>query len=477
MTGGPPAPSSSGARAPGPSAPSFDRRIPRYGTGSVKWEFEEETFGRASSLTPVKDPGVIPMWVADMDFPAPECVTEAIRRRAGHPIFGYTAPPAGFAAAFGDWAAARHGYRPRPEWVVATEGIVPDLQTLVRALLREGEGVIVHRPVYTPFFGAVRNAGARLVPCPLRVEPPPNGIPGNGNDDDENGTRSGRENGGENGRENGGENGSENDGGNGGRNGGGNGRENEGGNRYRLDLERFDELAAEPGNRMTFLCHPHNPVGRVWSREELREFARIAARRGLIVVSDEIHADLVLDGRRFSSFLSLPETDPERSLVCAAPSKTFNLAGLKSSLLVIPDRALREKFCRERDRTGAYGVNPLSVAAAEAAWRGGGEWLARALAYLSTNAATTRRYFRDRPGLGVSCVPVEGTYLAWLDFRGSGVPGAALERWLLEKARLRLKDGAVFGPEGLGFARMNLACPAALLEEALDRIAGALAAG
>lgn len=404
----------------------------------MKWEFEEEAFGRASSLTPVKDREVIPMWVADMDFAAPECVTAAIRRRAGHPIFGYTAPPAGFAAAFCEWAAARHGYRPRPEWVVATEGIVPDLQTLVRALLREGEGVIVHRPVYTPFFGAIRNAGARLVPCPLRVEPPPPAAPGNGN---------------------------------------GNGDRDDGGNRYRLDLERFDELAAEPGNRMTFLCHPHNPVGRVWTREELGEFARIAARRNLIVVSDEIHADLALDGRRFSSFLSLPETDPGRSLVCAAPSKTFNLAGLKASLLVIPDRTLRERFCRERDRAGAYGVNPLSVAAAEAAWRGGGEWLDRALAYLSRNAATARRRFRERPDLGVSCVPVEGTYLAWLDFRRSGVPGADLETFLLERARLRLKDGQVFGSEGLGFARMNFACPAALLEEALDRISGALAAG
>lgn len=414
----------------------------------MKWEFEEEAFGRASSLTPVKDPGVIPMWVADMDFAAPECVTAAIRRRAGHPIFGYTAPPAGFAAAFCDWAAARHGYRPLPEWVVATEGIVPDLQTLVRALLGEGEGVIVHRPVYTPFFGAVRNAGARLVPCPLRVAPPPPGAPGNGNG---------------NANWNG--------------NGNGNGNRDDGGNRYRLDLERFDELAAEPGNRMTFLCHPHNPVGRVWTGEELGEFARIAARRNLIVVSDEIHADLMLDGRRFSSFLSLPETDRGRSLVCAAPSKTFNLAGLKVSLLVIPDRTLREKFCRERDRTGAYGVNPLSVAAAEAAWRGGGEWLDRALGYLSRNAATVRRFFRDRPELGVSSVPVEGTYLAWLDFRRSGVPGADLETFLLEQARLRLKDGPVFGPEGLGFARMNLACPADLLEEALDRIAGALAAG
>lgn len=431
-----------------PAEQVFDRRIRRYGTGSVKWEFEEESFGHASSLVPVKDRGVIPMWVADMDFPAPHCVTEAIRRRADHPIFGYTAPAAGFADAFCEWAAVRHGYRPRPEWVVATEGIVPDLQTLVRALLDEGEGVIVHRPVYTPFFGAIRNAGARIVPCPLRVEPPPSGRAGS-----EWAKRSAVTSG------------------TSGTSGSG------GGNRYRLDLERFDELAAEPANRMTFLCHPHNPVGRVWTGDELAEFAAIAARRGLIVVSDEIHADLMLDGRRSSSFLSLPGTDASRTVVCAAPSKTFNLAGLKSSLLVVPDEALRGKFRRERDRTGAYGVNPLSAAAAEAAWRDGGEWLDSVLAVLSENAAAVRRFFAERPALGVACVPVEGTYLAWLDFRGSGVPAAELDSFLLEKARLRLKDGQVFGPEGLGFARMNFACPAALLEEALHRLAGALAAG
>lgn len=437
-----------------PAERVFDRRIPRCGTGSVKWEFEEGSFGRASSLVPVKDRGVIPMWVADMDFPAPPCVTEAIRRRADHPIFGYTAPTPGFADAFCDWAAVRHRYRPRPEWVAATEGIVPDLQTLVRALLDEGEGVIVHRPVYTPFFGAIRNAGARIVPCSLRVEPSPPGGAGS-----EAGQRSAVTSG------------TSGTPGTSGPSGSG------GGNRYRLDLERFDELAAEPANRMTFLCHPHNPVGRVWTGDELAEFAEIAARRGLIVVSDEIHADLVLDGRRFSSFLSLPGADASRTVVCAAPSKTFNLAGLKSSLLVVPDETLRGKFRRERDRTGAYGVNPLSAAAAEAAWRGGGEWLDSVLAVLSENAAAVRRFFAERPELGVRCVPVEGTYLAWLDFRGSGVPAADLDSFLLAKARLRLKDGQVFGPEGLGFARMNFACPAALLEEALHRLAGALAAG
>lgn len=415
------------ARRPSP----FDRGVSRRGTGSVKWDYEEREFGHASSLVPAGDPAVIPMWVADMDFPAPECVSEAIRRRAGHPLFGYTAPPPGFAEAFREWAAARHGYRPRPEWVVATEGIVPDLQTLVRAFLRPGDGVIVHRPVYTPFFGAIRNAGARVVACRLLTTESPVSV----------GIRE---------------------------------------NPYRLDFDRFDALASEPRNRMTFLCHPHNPVGRLWSGEELAVFARIARDRGLVVVSDEIHADLTLDGRRFRSLLSIPDADRERTVVCAAPSKTFNLAGLKSSLLVIPDETLRERFRRERDRAGAYGVNPLSAAAAEAAWRGGGEWLDRVRAYLSGNAAALRGFLAARPGLGVAAVPLEATYLAWLDFRASGLSAEDLDSlgdWLVEKPRLRLKEGSVFGPEGRGFARMNLACPAPLLDEALRRLAAALPGG
>ena len=415
------------ARCPSP----LDRGVSRRGTASVKWDCEEREFGHASSLVPVRDREVIPMWVADMDFPAPECVPEAIRRRAGHPLFGYTAPPPGFADAFCSWAAARHGYRPRPEWVVATEGIVPDLQVLVRAFLEPGDGVIVHRPVYTPFFGAIRNAGARVVPCPLAAEEPP--VPAGAS-----------------------------------------------GNPYRLDFDRFDSLASEPRNRMTFLCHPHNPVGRLWREEELTVFARIARDRGLVVVSDEIHADLALDGRRFRSFLSIPDADPERAVVCAAPSKTFNLAGLKSSLLVIPDETLRAGFRRERDRTGAYGVNPLSAAAAEAAWRGGGEWLDRVLAYLSGNAAALRGFLAARPELGLAAVPLEATYLAWLDFRAAGLPEAALGslgEWLVAKPRLRLKEGSVFGPEGQGFARLNLACPAPLLDEALRRLAAALPGG
>ena len=400
----------------------------------MKWEYREGAVGHGSSLVPAEDPDVIPMWVADMDFPCPDVVIEAIRRRTEHPIFGYSMGLLSFRAAFCDWMATRHGCRPDPEWVVPTEGIVPDLGLLVRTFLQPGQGVILHPPVYFPFFGAVRNAGARMHLCPLRRE-------------DESGDAS----------------------------------EDASGNPYRLDLERFEKLAAEPETRMTFLCSPQNPVGRVWTPEELGEFARIAKRHDLIVVADEIHADLMLDGRTFTPWLSLEdgalgEGVRPRSVVCSAPSKTFNLAGLKSSCLVIPDQEMRDGFRRARDRTGIYGVNPLSAAAAEAAWRGGGPWLDEVLAYLSENARTLRAFFRDRPELDVETAPIEGTYLAWLDFRRTGIPASDLETFLLDKAKLRLEDGAIFGAEGRGFARMNLACPRPLLKEALSRLAAALTA-
>ena len=406
------------------SGESFlDRLIPRAGTGSVKWEYREGAVGHGSSLVPAEDPEVIPMWVADMDFPCPDVVIEAIRRRAEHPIFGYSMGLPSFGEAFCDWMATRHGFRPNPDWVVPTEGIVPDLGLLVRTFLEPGQGVILHPPVYFPFFGAVRGAGARMRLCPLRRE-----------DESEDSSR----------------------------------------NPYRLDLERFEKLAAEPETRMTFLCTPQNPVGRVWTRAELTAFARIAARYDLIVVADEIHADLMLDGRTFTPWLSLESGVRPPSVVCSAPSKTFNLAGLKSSCLVIPDQEMRDGFRRARDRTGIYGVNPLSAAAAEAAWRGGGPWLDEVLAYLSENARTLRAFFRARPELDVGNAPIEGTYLAWLDFRRTGIAAADLEPFLLDKAKLRLEDGAIFGEEGRGFARMNLACPRPLLKEALGRLAAAL---
>ena len=411
----------------------LDRLIPRAGTGSVKWEYREGAVGHGSSLVPAEDPEVIPMWVADMDFPCPDVVIEAIRRRAEHPIFGYSMGLPSFGEAFCDWMATRHGFRPNPDWVVPTEGIVPDLGLLVRTFLEPGQGVILHPPVYFPFFGAVRGAGARMRLCPLRRE---------------------------------------------------DGSEDSSRNPYRLDLERFEQLAAEPETRMTFLCTPQNPVGRVWTPAELDEFARIAKRHDVIVVADEIHGDLMLDGRTFTPWLSLEDGALEdggregggrpRSVVCSAPSKTFNLAGLKSSCLVIPDREMRDAYRRARDRTGIYGVNPLSAAAAEAAWRGGGPWLDQVLSYLSENARTLRTFVRDRPELKVGTAPIEGTYLAWLDFRRTGIPAGELETFLLDKAKLRLEDGAIFGEEGRGFARMNLACPRPLLKEALGRLAAAL---
>ncbi len=396
----------------------LDEAVPRRDTASVKWDFSEE----GGAFAPVTDRGVIPMWVADMDFACPEAVTRAVVERMRSPVFGYSLEPPGFAPAFAEWCRRRHGYGPDPAWVEPSEGVVPDLQHLVRALLGPDDGVIVHSPVYYPFFSAVRHGGARLVSCPLRrVEGP--------------------------------------------------------GNPYRLDLEAFARLAARPENRMTFLCSPHNPVGRVWRPDELADFARIARENDVLVVADEIHADLTLDGARFTPWLSLDAIDRERSVVVTSPCKTFNIAGLKISCLVIPDPEIRKAFRRARIRAGAYGVNPLSAAAAEAAWREGDDWLDQVLEYLTGSAAEVQRFFQDRPELGVRTTPIEATYLPWLDFREVRRAGPEPAAFLLREARVRLKEGAAFGSEGRGFVRMNIACPRPLLREALGRIEAALRGG
>jgi len=303
--------------------------------------------------------------------------------------------------------------------VEAGDGVVHECRHLVRGRLVHGGGVIVRRPVCYPFYAAVRHGGGKLVRCPFR--------PGSGP-----------------------------------------------GNPDRLGLEEFSRLAAGPENRMTFLCSPHNPVGRVWARSELEDFARIARENRLIVVADEIHADLLLGESRFTPWLSLDGCDPERSVVVTSPCKTFNIAGLKVSCLVIPDEGIREAFRRARIRSGAYGVNPLSAAAAEAAWREGDDWLDRILEYLTGNAEETARFFEERPELGVSMTPLEATYLPWLDFRKARISAEDVAGFLLREAKVRLKEGALFGPEGRGFARLNIACPRPLLREALRRIGSAL---
>ncbi len=358
---------------------------------------------------------VIPMWVADMDFAAPPAVVETMMRRAAHGAYGYASLPASFWSATVDWLRARHGWTVQREWLARAPGVVPALTLCVRAFTDPGDGVVVQTPVYYPFFRAVEKNGRRLVRNPLRVE----------------------------------------------------------GGSYRMDLADL-ERKIDDTTRLLILCSPHNPVGRVWTREELERLGEVCVRRRLVVLSDEIHMDLLLGGRRHLPFASVAPELADCAITCLGPSKTFNLASLCLSIVVASNRSLLSRYEAEFDAAG-LGISSLFGAVAlEAAYREGAEWLDQLLDYLDANADYAERVIRERiPPLRL--MRPEGTYLALLDCRGLGMEQAALDEFFLRQARVYFDSGPWFGDELVGFERVNLACPRAILAEALDRVARAVA--
>ena len=357
----------------------------------------------------------IPMWVADMDFEAPPAVVEAVTRRAEHGVFGYPLVPPSFFAAAVDWLKRRHGWEVGKKAMAMTPGIVPALNYCVRAFTKPGDPVIVQTPVYHPFYYAIENNGRRVVRNPLRFD----------------------------------------------------------GRRYTMDLDDLRTRIDAPG-RMLILCSPHNPVGRVWSREELEALARIAVERDLLVVADEIHHDLVDRGHRHHVLASLSPELAQQTITCIAPSKTFNTAGLATAAVVAPNPDLHKKFEDEEERSGFDLGNGLGIVAFEAAYRHGEDWLEELLPYLEANVDLIERFLEERVP-GVRLVRPEGTYLALLDCRGLGIAPAALNDFFLKKARVYFSDGRIFGDEAAGFVRINFGCPRSQLREALERIERAVA--
>ncbi|MBE3112462.1 MAG: putative C-S lyase [Acidobacteria bacterium] len=352
----------------------------------------------------------IPMWVADMDFEAPPAVVEAIRRRAAHGVYGYPLiPPSFWQAAIG-WLKRRHGWDVRKDWMAKSPGIVPALNYAVRAFTKPGDGVIIQTPVYFPFYHAVENNGRRLVRNPLRFD----------------------------------------------------------GRRYTMDLGDL-ERKLDDGGRMLILCGPHNPVGRVWTQEELEGLGRIAVERDLLVVSDEIHADLVYSGHRHHVFAALSPELAERTVTCIAPSKTFNIPGLSMAVVIASNPKLLEAFKDETERAGFELGQVFGIVGFEAAYSQGDDWLDELLSYLEANVDFMEKFLEERIP-AIHLVRPEGTYLALLDCRGLGLEPAALNDFFLKKARVYFSDGAMFGEEAAGFVRINFGCPRVLLVEALERV-------
>ncbi len=361
----------------------------------------------------VKGDDLLPMWVADMEFRPPEAVVKALARRAAHGICGY---PAGFEAyheAIRGWLQRRHGWEIREDWIASTPGVVCAVNLLIRTLTNRGDGIVLQTPVYHPFYRGVEENGCRVLHNQLRFD----------------------------------------------------------GVRYSMDFEDLERKLEQ--TKLLVLCSPHNPVGRVWTREELLRLGQLCLARGVVVVSDEIHFDLAFSGRKHTVFASLSEALAQSSVVCTSPSKTFNLPGLQPGVVVIPNPRLRRDFQRTLRACGIPEPNVFCLEAVKAAYAHGEPWLAELLRYLEDNDKFLRGFVAEKiPQLRV--VRSEGTYLAWLDCRALGLEPKALERLLLERARLVLNQGYTFGPGGEGFVRLNTACPRPMLEDGLTRLARAV---
>jgi cystathionine beta-lyase len=383
----------------------FDRVIDRYHTNSIKWDFNQRTFGRED---------ILPMWVADMDFSAPEALVEALVNRAKHGIYGYSDGMEGYYESLIKWMRERHGWEIQKDWITFGPGIVPALNELVRSLTEPKDKILVQFPVYPPFFKVVENHNRELVGSQL--------ILNNG--------------------------------------------------RYTMDFTDLEEKFAG-GVKMMILCNPHNPVGRVWEKDELEQLAQLSLAYGVLVISDEIHSDLIFEGYRHIPFMSLSPELAEHSIVCTAPSKTFNLAGLQTANLIIPNAKYRQAFRASLNLTGVNHPNVFGITALEAAYRYGGNWLDQLMHYLSGNVKLLTSFF-DRELPQIKVIQPEGTYLIWLDFRALGMEPKALQKFLVHRAGVGLSAGYLFGPGGEGFARLNFGCARSVLEEGLQRIKKAL---
>ena len=351
---------------------------------------------------------VLPMWVADMDFHTAPAIVDALRLRVEHGIFGYTHVPDSYYDAVTGWFTRRHGWKMNREWIIYTSGVVPAVSAVIKALTVPGDKVLVQTPVYNCFFSSIRNNGCKMVSSPLVFA----------------------------------------------------------GNTYTIDYEDLECKAADPKVKVMLLCNPHNPAGRVWKWEELVRIGEICIRHGVTVVSDEIHCELVFPGHRYTPFASISEDFLWHSVTCLSPSKAFNIAGLQIANIVCADADRRAKIERAINDNEVCDVNPFGVIATQAAYNGGEEWLNQLVEYLYGNYLYMREFCREHlPEFPVTIL--EGTYLVWMDCRKLCISSEELERRLFAEAGLWLNAGTMYGAEGEGFMRWNIACPRTTLTEGL----------
>ena len=374
----------------------FDKTIDRRATNSYKWDSAPE--------------GVLPMWVADMDFRTASAIIDALQKRVAHGIFGYTRVPDAYYDAVTSWFSRRHGWDIDREWIIYTSGVVPAVSAVIKALTVPGDKVIVQTPVYNCFFSSIRHNGCEIVSNPLRRPA----------------------------------------------------------DTYEMDFDALERCAADPRAKVMLLCNPHNPAGRVWTPDELTRLGNICLRNGVTVVADEIHCELVYQGFKYTPFASLSDAFLHRSVTCVSPSKAFNIAGLQIANIVAFDNDLRSRIDKAININEVCDVNPFGVAATIAAYNEGEEWLNQLVDYLHGNYEAMAEFCRrELPEFPIT--RLEGTYLVWMDCSSLGMPSDALEHALLDDARLWLNAGTMYGAEGEGYMRWNIACPRSVMLDGLNR--------
>lgn len=355
-------------------------------------------------------PDILPMWVADMDFRTAPAIIRALQQRVQHGIFGYTRVPDEYYSAVVGWFSRRHRWQIDREWIIYTSGVVPAISAVIKALTVPGDKVLVQTPVYNCFFSSIRNNGCEMVSNPLLWD----------------------------------------------------------GKTFSIDFDDLERKAADPEVKLMLLCNPHNPAGRVWSKQELCQIGEICIRNGVTVIADEIHCELVFPKNVYTPFASLSEEFQKHAVTCVSPSKAFNIAGLQIANIVCADENMRHKIDKAININEVCDVNPFGVIATIVAYNEGEEWLVQLCSYLFENYQYMKdyceKYLPDFP-----IAELEGTYLVWMDCRKLLLPSEKLEDLLMEKAHLWLNPGDMYGREGEGFMRWNIACPRSLLTEGLDR--------
>lgn len=380
----------------------FDTVPNRRGTNCFKYDFARE-MGMPED--------VLPLWVADMDFPTAPAVLERLHALAEHGIFGYTGVKDTYFSAVHNWYAQRFGWETQRSWLVITPGVVFAIAIAIRAFTQKGDAILIQQPVYYPFANKVTENDRQLVVNPLVLK--------NG--------------------------------------------------RYEMDFADMERKIVDYHVKMLLLCSPHNPVGRVWTKEELLRVGEICQKHGVLVVSDEIHADFTYAGHTHRVFASVKSEFADFTITCTAPSKTFNLAGLQNSNIFIPNRQLRHAYKKELSACGCGGTNCMGMAACQAAYEAGADWLEQLKQYLAGNLAYIRQFLREKLP-DIALIEPEGTYLVWLDLRKLGLTEQQQRQLIVQDAKLWLDTGTLFGQGGEGFERINIACPRTTIEQAMQRL-------